>query len=103
MVPDSGADHCVFPASFLPVLGLDPLSMKMQMTGGVGSTANVTHYAEVAIEIPIEPGVSLAAEVFAGFTPGLEGSGLGLLGQDGFFSRFRLTFDHGASLFHVEA
>jgi hypothetical protein len=39
---DSGADHCVFPAIFAPVLGLDILTLKKHMTGGVGSSANPT-------------------------------------------------------------
>lgn len=100
---DSGADHCVFPASFLTVLGLDPLNLKMQMTSGVGSAANVTYYADISVEIPIEPRLGLAANVRAGFTPALDAQGLGLLGQTGIFDRFRVTFDHSAGLFHIEA
>ena len=42
-VLDTGADHCVFPLMFASALGLDQLQMKMQMTGGVGNTANATY------------------------------------------------------------
>jgi hypothetical protein len=101
VLPDSGADHCVFPLSFLSVLGLDPLNLKMQMTGGVGSMANTTYYANITVEIPIETGVSLVANVLAGFTAGLDAQGLGLLGQYGFFERFGITFDHRARVFHI--
>jgi hypothetical protein len=86
---DSGADQCVFPLSFAAALGLDPLKMPMHMTGGVGSAANSTYYAEIEIQIPINlttPPISFT--VFAGFTPGLEA---------------KVSFDHTSKLFYVDA
>jgi hypothetical protein len=75
----------------------------MHMTGGVGSMGNSTYYAEIEIQIPINltsPPISFT--VFAGFTAGLEAQGIGLLGQSGFFDRYKVTFDHNAKLFHVD-
>lgn len=100
--PDSGADHCVFPLSFASVLGLDPLQMKMQMTGGVGSPANPTYYAEVTVNIHMvgDP-VPFSWTTLAGFTVGLEAQGLALLGQVGFFESFQVTFSHKHKWFTI--
>jgi hypothetical protein len=99
--PDSGADQCVFPLSFASLLGLDTLNMPMQMTGGVGSAANVTHYADVEVQIPVPNAPTISFGAFAGFTAGLEAQGIGLLGQSGFFERFTVTFNHGGKLFQI--
>ena len=40
-------------------------------------------------------------ELYAGFCETLEHVGLGLLGQNGFFSRFVVAFDHNASTITV--
>lgn len=106
---DSGADSCVFPASFAGALGLDTLQMKQHTTGGVGSTGNITHYAEITIEIgkfeqngnwTFDP--ELKFKAYSGFTSGLEDQGIGLLGECDFFQKYVVTFDHKSSLFHLE-
>ena len=99
---DSGADWCVFPLSFAAPLGLDTLTMKMDMTGGVGSTANATYYDEIQIDIALANGAMLSYTTTAGFTAGLEAIGIGLLGQHGLFENFRVQFDHSAKLFYIE-
>jgi hypothetical protein len=99
--PDSGADQCVFPLSFASLLGLDPLKMPMQMTGGVGSAANVTHYADIEVQIPVTQTASISFSVFAGFTAGLEAQGIGLLGQSGFFEKFQVVFSHSSKTFQI--
>jgi hypothetical protein len=96
--PDSGADHCLFPVSFAQALGLDILAMKSQLTGGVGSTGNVTYYDTLEVDI----GLGSAFSVHAGFTVGLEAQGIGLLGQAGFFERFNVSFSHKAKQFHID-
>jgi hypothetical protein len=72
--------------------------MKMDFTGGVGSTANPTYYAEV--EIFLHPRILF--KTIAGFTPALEAQGIGLLGQSGFFESFSVTFDHRSRVFHID-
>ena len=117
-LPDSGADQCVFPSSFAIALGLDPLQMKQQITGGVGNSGNVTYYDNLRIEIGFMqantaqgqvPGGNMAFvpkvsfDAYAGFTNGLEAQGIGLLGQSGFFENFGVTFDHKNRVFHIDA
>ena len=98
---DTGADHCVFPLSFAPALGLDPLKMKMHMIGGVGSLANATYYETLTVNIHILNGKTMSFTTLAGFTDGLEAQGIGLLGQGGFFETFPVTFNHKGGNFTI--
>lgn len=100
---DSGADQCVFPISFAALLGLDPLQMKMQLTGGVGNTGNATYYADIVISIPITGKPALVFSTVAGFTAGLEAQGYGLFGQLGFFESFPVSFNHSFRSFTIFA
>lgn len=109
---DSGADQCVFPQMFAAPLGLDPLRMKQQLTGGVGNTGNITYYENIHIDAglyrPDANGkytvfdVMASFETYAGFTAGLDAQGIGLLGQVGMFENFAISFDHKNRVFHIQ-
>jgi hypothetical protein len=107
---DSGADSCVFPVSFAIALGLDPLTMKQQLTGGVGNSGNVTYYENLTIEVGQFASVNgiqtfqtlISFVAYVGFTVGLEAQGIGLLGQAGFFENYSVTFDHKGRQFHID-
>ncbi|MGA3024737.1 MAG: hypothetical protein ABSF98_08225 [Bryobacteraceae bacterium] len=99
---DSGADQCVFPATFMGPLGLDLLKMKMQFTGGVGCQANPTYYETIHIKIVTPPSTSLSFTLYAGFTPGLDAHGMGLMGQLGFFENCQVAFDLANKQFHID-
>ena len=94
---DSGADHCVFRGSFMQPLGLDPLTAPIEMTSGLGSANVPTHFCSVAIDLGV-----VRIPVYAGFTPGMDQLGFGLLGQAGFFEAFKITFDYANERFPVE-
>ncbi len=85
---DSGADHCVFPLSFMKPLALDALIAPVALSAGFGSANVSTHFADISIDLP---GV-IEYPVYAGFTGALDRMGLGLLGQTGFFDRFNVSF-----------
>lgn len=95
---DSGADHCVFPAIFAPNLGIDLLTLKKHLTGGVGSTANPTYYTD--LEIYLAPGIQFKS--YVGFTPAMDAQGIGLLGQQGFFDYYTVSFRQKESKFTIE-
>jgi|SRR5271166_422344 len=95
---DSGADCCVFPLSFAIAMGLNPLEMRQNLTGGVGSSGNVTYYDDLTIDL----GEGLKFHTYAGFTSGLEAQGLGLLGQRGFFENYNVIFEHRNRQFHID-
>jgi len=97
-IVDSGADHCIFPRAFMQPLGLDPLTSPVEGTSGVGSTNIPTHFSKIVIDLQ----GAVQIPVYAGFTPGMDQLGIGLLGQAGFFEAFRITFDYVSRLYYLE-
>ena len=95
---DSGADHCVFPRSFMAPLGLDPLTAPIELTAGVGTASVPTHFCNVEIDMQ---GI-IKFPIYAGFTVGLEPMGLGLLGQNGFFDHFNIHFRQAEKICYIE-
>jgi hypothetical protein len=97
-IMDSGADHCVFPRSFMAFLGLDPLLARVALTSGLGSTSVPTYFTPISIDLQ---GI-VQFPVYAGFTAGLEQLGFGLLGQTGFFDRFNVGFRLSQKTCYIE-
>lgn len=94
---DSGSDHCVFPGSFMQILGLDRSKASIDVTSGVGSQDTPTHFFALTIQTgPLQISSSV------GFTAGLDYLGFGLLGQNGFFDKFKISFDYASRLFTLE-
>jgi hypothetical protein len=86
---DSGADHCAFPLSFAFALGINPFSGPSLLSAGLGSNAIPMYFWDVVIDLQ---GIT-RFPTRIGFTEGLNQCGIGLLGQDGFFNNFRVTFN----------
>jgi hypothetical protein len=95
---DSGADDCLFPRSFLHPLGIDPLTLPIDFTGGVGNNRNATQYANIVVDLQ---GIA-QFDVYAGFTAGMDPHGFGLLGQCGFFDRVKIVFDYASKIYAFE-
>ncbi|MFP5205387.1 MAG: hypothetical protein ACLGSH_08540 [Acidobacteriota bacterium] len=88
----------MFPASFAAVLGIDLLTLKKNLTGGVGTSANTTYYTDLVIDL----GSGISFKCYAAFTPGMDLHGLGLLGQAGFFEYYNVAFYHKQRKFTIE-
>jgi hypothetical protein len=99
VMPDSGADACLFPMSLAILLKLDVLNLPRTLTGGVGSSANVTYYDTLTLDI----GNGIEFKAYVGFTEGMDGVGFGLLGQEGFFDKYNVEFLHQKKQFTIEA
>jgi hypothetical protein len=95
---DTGADACLFPLALAIALKLDVLSLPKAMTGGVGSTTNVTYYANVTIDI----GNGISFPAYAGFTEAMNSQGIGLLGQADFFSIYSVAFCQKQGAFVID-
>jgi hypothetical protein len=95
---DTGADACIFPLAIAIALKIDVLSLPKTMTAGVGSSSNVTYYANMTVDI----GNGISFPVYAGFTEGMNASGLGLLGQADFFSIYDVHFSHKKRVFTID-
>ncbi len=98
-IVDSGADDIVFPASFAPRIGLTFQQGAFYQFAGAGSSNQPAWFFPITLSI----GTVISYQVSVGFTPALEGTGVGLLGQNGFFDRFKLEFDLRNSFFYLEA
>jgi hypothetical protein len=99
VLPDSGADACLFPLSLALLLELDVLNLPKAITGGVGSQTNVTYYDTITIDL----GSGIRFSAFVGFTQGMDPIGFGLLGQAGFFEQHRVEFRHRQKIFTIES
>ena len=95
---DTGADFCMFPLSLALDVGLKPAALPSSITAGVGNASNLTHYAEVSIDL----GGGMSFRTRAAFSDGLETMAIGLLGQTGFFDRFHVEFRLAEGFFTLE-
>ena len=103
-IVDSGADFTSFPLLLADTLGLT-LSGKATTSTGTGAET-ATWFHPITIELPDILGAS-PFSVNVGFVEGLNkwfsnGVGVGLLGQNGFFDKFRACFDFGKKSFEIE-
>ncbi len=107
-VVDSGADLCVFPASMARDLGMEIPNSRSSAFSGSGDTTQMAYFEEVRATIMpmdgpnIDPNQQpLTFPLYAGFCDTLEHVGMGLLGQEGFFSRFTVRFNNAESYFEI--
>ncbi len=83
---DSGADHCTFPGWAAKKLGHDIFSGTERIFKGIGGTA-VSYMHKTIIKLQ---DVEIDADVF--YSHDWDSMPFGLLGQNGFFSVFDVTF-----------
>lgn len=85
-VVDSGADYCVFPATFGEMLGIDVRSGESSQMAGFGGSGDC-FYHSLNVVVVIE-GLIYRFQCFAGFSYLMNELGIGLLGRHGFFELF---------------
>lgn len=107
-VVDSGADVCVFPASVARDLEISLPNDKCSSFSGSGDVHQTAWFEEIQVTLlPMEgQGIDpnqepLTFPLYAGFCETLEHVGMGLLGQQGFFSRFKVTFCNEQDYFEI--
>jgi hypothetical protein len=98
VLPDSGADHCIFPLDFAKSLKIDVFNLPHAHTGGVGCNTNETYYDWLTIDL----GDGINFYSLVGFTQGMNVHGIGLLGQAGFFEYYRVEFLLSQRCFTIE-
>jgi hypothetical protein len=91
---DSGASRCMFHADIGRFLGLDIKSGDLESTQGIGGSTECWIH-RVALYVPGGPVI-----IHAGFKEGLPVAGL--LGMNGFFDNFVVTFIQPALLCEIE-
>lgn len=65
--------------------------------GAILRRTSLAKYSPHAVQLGV-----INFQVYAGFTTGLDQFGIGLLGQDGFFDKFKITFDYTHGLYSLE-
>ncbi len=83
---DSGAARCLFHASLGRAIGLNVEKGQEEDTIGVSGQPTKTYLHNVSLHVP-----GHMIKVRAGFTDQLPLAGI--LGREGFFEQFRITFD----------
>ena len=91
---DSGAARTLFHADFLSYLGLDLAAGELEITQGIGGSER-TYLHEVALYIPGGP-----VKIKAAFKDKLPVAGL--LGMQGFFEFFNVSFDPDAKVCEID-
>lgn len=85
---DSGADCNIIPAEIGELLGIDIESGVKSDVGGITGGGMFFFVHPVTIRVG-----GWSYEVPMGFMPAMPSFGYGVLGQQGFFDHFRVTFD----------
>lgn len=86
---DSGADFCIFHSDVAAVLGIPIARGKKMIFYGTSGTPQVAYFHNIKMEIGGWP-----MELYCGFSPDMNSLPYGLLGQTGFFDRFKIEFDY---------
>ena len=88
---DSGADFCIFHTEMAEILGI-PITQGKKMTFyGTSGTPQTAYFHDVHIEVSGWP-----MKLYCGFSSDMKSLPYGLLGQTGFFDRFKIEFDYQA-------
>jgi hypothetical protein len=101
---DSGADYCLFPESVGLALGIPLPNSNVAMFSGTADQRQIAYFEHVKafLKVPFKPSqAAFSFELYAGFCRTIEHLGLGLLGQHGFFSRYRVTIDHTSEVLGI--
>src|SRR5260370_31952312 len=86
---DSGSPYCMFKCEFATLLGINPEQGFTDEIGGIipGSTEPI-YFHKVKLHVESD----WIIEITAGFMKKLTATGI--LGRNGFFDHFKITFDH---------
>jgi len=103
-IVDSGADVCIFPASLAESLGISIPNQNVAAFSGTSQDQQLVYFETVQVTLwnandDEEP---IVFDLYAGFCRTIEHTGLGILGQYGFFSRFTVIFDQANNVFSVD-
>ena len=85
---DSGADYCLFHGVIGEQLGLDVKKGKALSFYGTGGRKQTAYFHQITFSLDE---TQITAQI--GFCYGIECLSVGLLGQIGFFDRFKISFD----------
>ena len=86
---DSGSDFCLFQGSLGTQIGLNVPNGKLEEIIGITGIPIKSYFHNIELKIG-----GWRIPCFAGFSFELDNLPLGILGQDGFFSKYRIMLDY---------
>jgi hypothetical protein len=86
---DSGADYCIFSAQIGEALGINVKSGETKNIFGITGDRDSIFFHKVKLKVE-----NLIYEVEVGFMPNMPNMGYGVIGQIGFFDKFKVTFNY---------
>jgi len=105
-VVDSGADECIFPASWAAQLDIAIPNQNTYVFSGTADAPQLAYFENIQIHVwnnAVSPSqIAFSFDLYAGFCETLEHVGMGLLGQNGFFSRFPIRVDNAKNSFDID-
>ena len=93
---DSGADYCLFHGVIGEQLGLNVKKAKALSFYGTGGRKQTAYFHLITFSVA---DTTITTQV--GFCYGIEGLSVGLLGQNGFFDKFKISFDLKSQLIEI--
>jgi hypothetical protein len=97
---DFGSDHCIFSAEIAEIIGIDFAAGERDVIGGVVADEKRPIYFH---DVEISIGGNVHA-IRPAFMPDLSTTGHGLLGQSGFFDRFKfIKFEYAKGTIELGA
>jgi hypothetical protein len=100
---DSGADDCIFPASIAHALGIAVPNQKQCRFAGTSGQMQIAYFETIKARIATSSvgSAAVAFQLYAGFCDTIEHLGMGILGQNGFFSRYKVIMDRANEVFEI--
>ncbi len=86
---DSGADYCIFHAEVAEVLNIPVKKGKKITFYGTGGVPQIAYFHDVLIEVG-----GWQLDLYCGFSYDMQSLAYGILGQTGFFDKFKIEFDY---------
>jgi hypothetical protein len=86
---DSGADLCIFNADIGEIIGLDIHAGKREILYGIALHPITAYCHDILISLG-----GYEFDCYAGFSEELSHLSYGILGQTGFFDRYKITLDY---------
>ena len=103
-IVDSGADSCIFPSSFASALDISVPNQNAFAFSGTSKQPQIAYFETIKVTVMdiVDPAQNISFDLYAGFCDSLEHVGMGLLGQEVFFSRFEVSFYQPQSYFEIK-
>lgn len=97
---DSGADFCVFHKDIADILKIDLSKLKKFSFSGINPSSSNPQGSFVDVQLTIKGGKPIKTAVV--FSSDISNNGYAILGQQGFFNKYKVCFDYSKEEIEVK-